>query len=296
MYNLNKMIMDKIKVYRVASTSGKSSPKGSLDNPYTVEEYEEYLDSGKDWPGGYVKDMGYVAADTIIVGSYPSDDSWWDSWEDSSWSDPWGGSSSSEESSGSSSGSSGGGGASGGSSMSPTSPGSESISGGGSSIGKPSGSRITLDLRGHTEVSQYSRNILKSLVGYEGKIVVTSTYRTPEGQARVMLANIKETSVDTQKGIYGKYGDKVIDVYRKNVSDAENIAAMAAKIKEVGPRNVSHHCFTKEEFDRQNVLDISAKYLSSRYTFVRALEGTGLGIKIIDESSSNGCVHIEIPQ
>ncbi len=93
--------MDKIKVYRVASTSGKSSPKGSLDNPYTVEEYEEYLDSGKDWPGGYVKDMGYIAADTIIVGSYPSDDSWWDSWEDSSWSDPWG-------SSGSSSGSGGG--------------------------------------------------------------------------------------------------------------------------------------------------------------------------------------------
>lgn len=109
MYNLNNMIMDKIKVYRVASTSGKSSPKGSLDNPYTVEEYEEYLDSGKDWPGGYVKDMGYVAADTIIVGSYPSDDSWWDSWEDSSWSDPWGGSSSSEESSGSSSPSNGSG-------------------------------------------------------------------------------------------------------------------------------------------------------------------------------------------
>ena len=100
--------MDKIKVYRVASTSGKSSPKGSLDNPYTVEEYEEYLDSGKDWPGGYVKDMGYIAADTIIVGSYPSDDSWWDSWEDSSWSDPWSSSGSSEDSSGSSSGSGGG--------------------------------------------------------------------------------------------------------------------------------------------------------------------------------------------
>ena len=296
--------MDKIKVYRVASTSGKSSPKGSLDNPYTVEEYEEYLDSGKDWPGGYVKDMGYIAADTIIVGSYPSDDSWWDSWEDSSWSDPWEGSSS-EDGSGSSHGSggsggsggssSGGGGSSAGTSTPSNKPGSEVISGG-SGTGGSSNSRITLDLRGHTEVSQYSRSILTSLVGYEGKIVVTSTYRTPEEQAMAMLANIKKTSVDTQKKIYGVNGDKVLDVYRSGVSDAENVAAMAAKIKEVGPRNVSHHCFTTEEFEQKNVLDISAKSLSSTRAFVQALEDTGLGIVIIDESSSNGCIHIEIPQ
>ncbi len=289
--------MDKIKVY---SRSSSGFPKGSLENPYTRKEYEDMMDNGEEWPGGYVEGLGYVAADTVITGSCFSEDSW----EDSSWSDPWEGSSS-EDGSGSSHGSggsggsggssSGGGGSSAGTSTPSNKPGSEVISGG-SGMGGASNSRITLDLRGHTEVSQYSRSILTSLVGYEGKIVVTSTYRTPEEQAMAMLANIKKTSVDTQKKIYGVNGDKVLDVYRSGVSDAENVAAMAAKIKEVGPRNVSHHCFTTEEFEQKNVLDISAKSLSSTRAFVQALEDTGLGIVIIDESSSNGCIHIEIPQ
>ena len=98
--------MDKIKVYSRSSTSGRSSSKGSSGNPYTQEEYYDIIDSGKDWPGGYVSGLGYVAADTVITGSYMSDDSWLDSWEDSSYSDPWA-DSGSGESSGSSQGTGG---------------------------------------------------------------------------------------------------------------------------------------------------------------------------------------------
>ena len=100
--------MDKINVY---SSSTSSFPKGSYENPYTYKEYDDIMNSGEDWPGGYVIGLGYVAADTIITGSWLSDDSWFDSWEDSSYSDPWSGSSSEGSSSSSStSGETGGGG------------------------------------------------------------------------------------------------------------------------------------------------------------------------------------------
>lgn len=101
--------MDKIKVY---SSSSSSFPKGSFENPYTRKEYDDIINSDKDWPGGYVSGLGYVAGDTIITGSWLSDDSWLDSWEDSSYSDPW-----ADSGSGSSSGSSQGAGGSSGSSQ-----------------------------------------------------------------------------------------------------------------------------------------------------------------------------------
>lgn len=80
--------MDRIKVY---TSSSSSFPKGSFENPYTRKEYDDIIDSDKDWPGGYVDDLGYVAGDTIITGSYFSEDSWFDSWD--FFSDPWGSSS-----------------------------------------------------------------------------------------------------------------------------------------------------------------------------------------------------------
>lgn len=95
--------MDKIKVY---SSSSSSFPKGSFENPYTRKEYDDIINSGEDWPGGYVSGLGYVAGDTVIIGSYFSEDSW----EDSSYSDPW---PSSDPGSGSSQGTSGGGGSQG---------------------------------------------------------------------------------------------------------------------------------------------------------------------------------------
>lgn len=114
MYNLNNfIIMDKIKVY---SSSSSSFPKGSFENPYTRKEYDDIINSDKDWPGGYVSGLGYVAGDTIITGSWLSDDSWLDSWEDSSYSDPWAdsGSGSNSGSTGTSGGTGGGGGSHGG--------------------------------------------------------------------------------------------------------------------------------------------------------------------------------------
>lgn len=282
--------MDKIKVY---SNSSSGYAKGSYENPYTRKEYDDIMNSDADWPGGFVEGIGYVAADTVITGSSSLEDSW----EDSSYSNPWEGSSSDDifNSPGSGSSSSTGGGNHGNTGGGSEGPAIGSVDGSGN--GKPSGNgggnNITLSLGTHTDLSAYTQKLLKGLNGYSGKIVVTSTMRTPEQQARTMLNNIKRTGVARQKEIYGNYGDKVIDTYNSKLSDSVNIANMLAKIYELGPFKVSHHCMTLEQQKKLNVLDVSASQLSSKTRFKDAIESLNLNIRILDE---NGCVHLEIPQ
>ena len=61
--------------------------KGTLSNPYSLEEYEAMLDAGT-WKGGYVKELGYCLPEVQIVASSNSmdisdsehsdlDTSWW---------------------------------------------------------------------------------------------------------------------------------------------------------------------------------------------------------------------------
>ena len=126
--------MDKIKNYARSSQSGSASPKGSVSNPYTQEEYYDVLDSGEPWDGGYVEGLGYVAPDVYIDGSLGSDP--WDSF-----SNPWDYPASSESSSFSSSTSH----PSGGSSRPGISPGGNSSSGDVSSTTSEKNSRYSVD-------------------------------------------------------------------------------------------------------------------------------------------------------
>lgn len=43
-------------------------PKGSVQNPYTIEEFEELFDNGE-WEGGFVAQLGYVAKGLTIYGT-----------------------------------------------------------------------------------------------------------------------------------------------------------------------------------------------------------------------------------
>ncbi|MCM1311780.1 MAG: hypothetical protein NC206_05015 [Bacteroides sp.] len=72
--------------YAASAQSNSNSPKGSIDNPYTLTEFYDYENGA--WPGGYVEGLGYVPPDTVIWGSQSSSsdpDSW-----GSDISDPWG--------------------------------------------------------------------------------------------------------------------------------------------------------------------------------------------------------------
>ena len=139
-------------------------------------------------------------------------------------------------------------------------------------------------------ITDKSRNILLSLE-YNGTINITSTMRTPEHQAQVMLNNIKLTGVQKQLDLYGSYGDQVINVYNPSLSDADNLSAMVNKIYEIGPSKVSKHCGDQSVID---VFDVSCNGLDVT-KFKNALSKIQ-GVKYIDESGSNNCIHIEITQ
>lgn len=140
----------------------------------------------------------------------------------------------------------------------------------------------------YSELSLYTRQKLLNINGYVGCIFITSAYRTPEEQAQAMLANIKRTGVAKQKKIYGSYGDQVIDVYNRNRNDSENLSAMIAKIYELGPFNVSHHC---GDFSQINVFDVSEGKLSNRSLFINEVEKFASKIHV-----ENNCVHVEVMQ
>jgi len=139
--------------------------------------------------------------------------------------------------------------------------GSSSPSGSGSGSGY--GSKLDLDYGTvHVSgkgvgISKYSVDLLGSLgyYGYSGEIIITSTTRTPEAQAKAMLDNIIKFGVQSQLNLYhGKPGEKVVRVYNSSVTYNQNYANMLAKIKELGPSTVSKHC---ADMSKLNVVDIS---------------------------------------
>jgi len=77
-------------------------------------------------------------------------------------------------------------------------------------------------------------------------VVVTSTTRSPEQQAKAMYENLACFGVTAQRKLYKDAGNQVIDVYENQSSlgqtAAQVIAEMARKIREVGPDKVSAHC------------------------------------------------------
>lgn len=66
------------------------------------------------------------------------------------------------------------------------------------------------------------------------KLVITSTVRTPEEQAKAMLNNRATYGLDSQLKLYGPAGDEVL---RQTTFDD-----MVAAIYRIGPEKVSKHC------------------------------------------------------
>ena len=275
--------------------------KGSKSDPYTMAEYNEMLQNGT-WKGGYVKDdngnVSYTLPELVANGYSGSGSGSGCSSGNGSGSDFQFGSYKSfqgdpglddddedDEESGGNNGnnnqSSGGNG--------------EYFGGGGGGTGGHKAYTNTLIIGSHTEISDYSQEILRSLKGNYGKIAVQSTLRSPEKQASIMLQNIKKNGVNSQLALYGRYGDAVINVYNPNARDEENLQAMTAEVYRQGPRNVSKHCMTAEEYKKLNVIDISRTQMTNPSQFIKEISSSYKDIKYFDEVN-NGCIHIEIPQ
>jgi hypothetical protein len=126
------------------------------------------------------------------------------------------------------------------------------------------------------------------------KIHITSTARTVADQARIMFNNCKKNGTDEQMKTYKAPGRQVIQVYIDlsiaKKSEDEIRQAMADKIEEVGPENVSKHIADPA---KMNTFDIAQSTLHKKLDFKSESSKSNNINRILDE---NGCYHIEIPQ
>jgi peptidoglycan hydrolase-like protein with peptidoglycan-binding domain len=128
---------------------------------------------------------------------------------------------------------------------------------------------VTVNANVHT--SPVALAVLRGLLDEAGleTATLTSGYRSPHDQARIMYGNLKARGVATEKALYGPLGDQVIDVYAAHTDKprAEVIARMEAKIRALGPGNVSRHLSTDE-----HVFDVAPSTVADRDRFEATLE------------------------
>jgi len=147
-------------------------------------------------------------------------------------------------------------------------------------------------------VSEHSRQVLQDIMKAAklDSLTITSTARTPERQAIAMGDNIVSQGVESQKALYGSYGDQVIDVYvaekAAGKSQAEIVSAMEAKINELGPSNVSRHF---ADPSTMSVIDIAPSQITDREAFEKAVEADSRVTTFL-KPPSDPAYHLEIPQ
>lgn len=158
-------------------------------------------------------------------------------------------------------------------------------------------------------VSTYSINVIKLALKEAGmeSAAITSTLRTPEEQAKIMLKNGKK-NLSSQYRLYGSRGDAVLKVYADNKSktDSEIVSLMSSKINEFAKsgQRVSKHCVSIEDYEKLNIIDIgvnSTRAVCKSFNMVKFTKALQSLVKdgyievLIDETKkSNSCWHIEI--
>jgi fructose-specific phosphotransferase system IIC component len=151
-------------------------------------------------------------------------------------------------------------------------------------------------------VSAYTRQLVRRLLQAAGcpGCTITSTSRTPAEQARAMYKNVQSLGVTSQLALYADAGDAVINEYVKarkaGLAPASIIAAMSAKIVEVGPERVSLHCADPA---RLNVIDIAPSSIADPGAFIGAIAAAkqqGTISRFFTPGDHDPAFHIEVPQ
>ena len=148
-----------------------------------------------------------------------------------------------------------------------------------------------------SKVKASALGVIKDILKAAGEpdCTITSTARSPEDQARAMYNNIVKYGVSHQKDLYGPYGDQVIDQYAASKKAGKNAAGikadMAAKIREVGPANVSKHC---ADFEVLCVVDIGPSSIGNKKKFIEAVEAEGRVSNFL-QPPADPAYHLEIP-
>jgi hypothetical protein len=150
-------------------------------------------------------------------------------------------------------------------------------------------------------VSARSIDVLKGLLRDAAltSATISSGFRTPADQARVMYDNIISSGEKFNYDQYGSYGDQVIDVYvaGKGKQSSDQIKqAMEAKINALGPTNVSMHMSTRDD-----VFDVAPSSIADHAAFERVLIAAEKDGRIRKHLSpytktKDKAFHIELPR
>jgi len=133
---------------------------------------------------------------------------------------------------------------------------------------------------------------------------ITSVARTPADQARVMFANLVGTGlhqgIAEQRKLYLPPGNQIIDVYEQNASlPADQVQAlMAARIQEVGPQLVSHHCCDPSKMTVWDIDPATVKPPEKLPAFEAALAAAvadGRLSKLLSPHNADPALHCERP-
>jgi hypothetical protein len=147
-------------------------------------------------------------------------------------------------------------------------------------------------------VSEHTLTVLKAILKAArlASALITSTSRTPADQARAMYDNLETQGIQKQKRLYGSAGDKVIDAYAKakaaKKSKEDILAAMEARIKELGPSRVSKHCASGALLQ---VVDVAPSSIEVKPRFVKAVQAEKRVARFL-RPPLDPAYHLEIPQ
>ena len=140
----------------------------------------------------------------------------------------------------------------------------------------------------------------------QAKADISSTIRSPKDQARAMFNNLVkqeksiEQNIQDQLNEYGTSGDKVVNLFASLVknksrqqisSDAESIKSqMEAKIIELDPYTVSHHCGDPLKL---SVIDVPTSVFGSNMQLFESY-ARSRATNFLNEYRTNYCFHIEL--
>jgi hypothetical protein len=149
-------------------------------------------------------------------------------------------------------------------------------------------------------VSPYTLGVLRDVCRIAGIewILISSTERTPDDQARVMYFNCAKYGASSQYRLYGPFGDRVVDVYQGGRSEGwgekKIIQAMADCIRQVGPSKVSRHCADPRVL---NVVDIAPYTIpdAKAALFVEAVRNDKRVTKLLTPPK-DPAFHLEVKQ
>jgi RHS repeat-associated protein len=151
-----------------------------------------------------------------------------------------------------------------------------------------------------SHITDYSVGVVNDAMNKinDNIVEVSSGYRPPEEQVRVMYFNLVNGSEAGERNTYGNAGDIVIDTYSKNKDskDPKLIQEQMLKtLNEVGAGNVSKHSSDPKVY---NVFDIAPSSVANPARLHNAFANDSRVNKVLSKVNkpAEKAVHIEIPQ